>query len=171
VVEALRSAVPKIAFAVEGITRFVHEPGYLPLVRSSDSLIAATEELVAEPVAKILALHPERSPDDLVAEIRELVAGAVEVTHSSTRGLAEISAIGVSKAFALEERACELSIDATAAVASGDMLNELALMAWAGHSVAVANGHADVLAAADEVTTSSDDDGVAVVLERQLAAR
>jgi hydroxymethylpyrimidine pyrophosphatase-like HAD family hydrolase len=37
---------------------------------------------------------------------------------------------------------------------------------WAGHSVAVANAHPDVLAAADEVTASNDDDGVALVLER-----
>ena len=38
----------------------------------------------------------------------------------------------------------------------------------AGHSVAVANAHADVLAIVDEVTLSNADDGVAVVLERLL---
>jgi hydroxymethylpyrimidine pyrophosphatase-like HAD family hydrolase len=42
------------------------------------------------------------------------------------------------------------------------------MLAWAGHAVAVANAHPDVLAAADEVTASNDDDGVARVVERFL---
>ena len=40
------------------------------------------------------------------------------------------------------------------------------MLAWAGRGVAVANAHAEVLAIADEVTASNDDDGVAIVLER-----
>jgi hydroxymethylpyrimidine pyrophosphatase-like HAD family hydrolase len=36
--------------------------------------------------------------------------------------------------------------------------------------VAVANAHPLALAAADEVTASNDDDGVAIVLEKLLAA-
>lgn len=40
------------------------------------------------------------------------------------------------------------------------------MLAWAGLGVAVANAHAAALAAADEITASNDDDGVALVLER-----
>jgi hypothetical protein len=40
------------------------------------------------------------------------------------------------------------------------------MLAWAGRAVAVANAHPDVIDAADEVTASNDEDGVAVVLER-----
>jgi hydroxymethylpyrimidine pyrophosphatase-like HAD family hydrolase len=40
----------------------------------------------------------------------------------------------------------------------------------AGHGVAVANAHADVLAIADEITGSNADDGVAQVLERLFGA-
>jgi hydroxymethylpyrimidine pyrophosphatase-like HAD family hydrolase len=43
------------------------------------------------------------------------------------------------------------------------------MLAWAGHSVAVANAQPDVLDAADEVTASNLDDGVALVLERLAA--
>ena len=170
VVEALRNAVPDVRFAVEGVSHFGHEPGYVPLLSSSEALVTTVEELVADPVAKILALHPELPPDDLVAEIREVVAEAVEVTHSSSRGLAEISASGVSKAFALEEIAADLNINRAVAVAFGDMPNDIPMLAWAGHSVAVANAHPDVLAAANEITLSNDEDGVAVVLERLLGA-
>jgi hydroxymethylpyrimidine pyrophosphatase-like HAD family hydrolase len=56
-------------------------------------------------------------------------------------------------------------------LAFGDMPNDLAMLAWAGRAVAVANAHSDVIAAADEVTSSNDEDGVARVVERVLAGR
>ena len=49
----------------------------------------------------------------------------------------------------------------TEVVAFGDHLTDAAMVAWAGHGVAVANAHPAVLAVADEVCASNDDDGVA----------
>jgi hydroxymethylpyrimidine pyrophosphatase-like HAD family hydrolase len=56
-------------------------------------------------------------------------------------------------------------------IAFGDMPNDLPMLAWAGHGVAVANAHPEVLALADELTASNDDAGVARVLERLFDAR
>ena len=39
------------------------------------------------------------------------------------------------------------------------MPNDVPMLEWAGRGVAVANAHPDVLAAADEVTASNDEDG------------
>lgn len=50
--------------------------------------------------------------------------------------------------------------------AFGDHLNDVPMLARAGHSVAVANAHPEVAAAAAEMTASNEDDGVAIVLER-----
>ena len=75
----------------------------------------------------------------------------------------------MSKAAALAELCAELGIEATEVVAFGDYPNDLPMLEWAGYAVAVANAHPDVLAAADEVTASNADDGVAVVLERLAA--
>ncbi|MBX6357843.1 MAG: HAD hydrolase family protein, partial [Micromonosporaceae bacterium] len=47
---------------------------------------------------------------------------------------------------------------------------DLPLLEWAGRGVAVANAHPAVLAAADEVTGSNDEDGVAAYLERLPSA-
>ena len=52
--------------------------------------------------------------------------------------------------------------------AFGDMPNDLPMLGWAGRGVAVANAHPDVLAAADAVTASNVDDGVAAHLEHLL---
>lgn len=46
------------------------------------------------------------------------------------------------------------------------MPNDRPMLQWAGHSVAVANAHPDILAIADKVTAANDDDGVAQILER-----
>jgi hydroxymethylpyrimidine pyrophosphatase-like HAD family hydrolase len=81
----------------------------------------------------------------------------------------EISAAGVSKAAALAELCAELGVEADEVVAFGDYPNDLPMLEWAGHAVAVANAHPDVLAAADEITASNEEDGVALVLERLAA--
>jgi len=49
------------------------------------------------------------------------------------------------------------------------MPNDLSMLDWAGRGHAVANAHPDVLAAADTVCASNDDDGVAMILEAALA--
>ncbi|GAB3914269.1 hypothetical protein GCM10029964_125300 [Kibdelosporangium lantanae] len=51
-------------------------------------------------------------------------------------------------------------------VAFGDMPNDIEMLKWAGHGVAMANAHEDVLAVADEITAPNVEDGVAQVLER-----
>jgi hypothetical protein len=43
------------------------------------------------------------------------------------------------------------------------------MLRWAGRSVAVANAHADAIAAAQRTTASNDDAGVAKVLEEIFA--
>ena len=53
-------------------------------------------------------------------------------------------------------------------VACGDGENDRELLDWAGFGVAVANAHDDVLARADLVVPSVQDEGVADLLEAYL---
>ena len=64
----------------------------------------------------------------------------------------------------------ERGIDREDVVAFGDMPNDLPMLAWAGTGYAMANAHADVLAAVDLTTASNDDDGVALALEQLFAS-
>jgi hydroxymethylpyrimidine pyrophosphatase-like HAD family hydrolase len=50
-------------------------------------------------------------------------------------------------------------------VAIGDGHNDVALFRRVGFSIAPANAHPDVIAAADAATASNDDDGVAAALD------
>src|SRR5207248_956601 len=107
---------------------------------------------------------------ELLTRAREIVGDMAELTHSNAGdGMLEISAFGVSKASTLA-RLCERQgIGPEEVIAFGDMPNDLAMLRWAGHAVAVANAHPDVLAAADEVTAAHDEAGVSLVLERLFA--
>jgi Cof subfamily protein (haloacid dehalogenase superfamily) len=174
VCDRLRAAVPGIVFAVEvdGGRAMLHEQGYElrwdlgdPAVRVVDSA-----ELTTVSAVKLLARAPEKDPDRLATAIRGAVGDAVEVTHSSTSGLVEMSAAGITKATGLALVAAEHGVSAADAVAFGDMPNDVPMLTWAGRAVAVANAHPEALAAADEVTLSNMDDGVAAWLESHFPA-
>jgi hydroxymethylpyrimidine pyrophosphatase-like HAD family hydrolase len=173
VVSLLQSAVPGGAWAVERAESFGHEPAYAPRWPvPADTVVAAVEALIAEPAVKLMLRHDEFLADALLTRAREVVGHLAELSHSnSADGLLEISAAGVSKASALAHVCSERGIEREDVIAFGDMPNDLAMLEWAGHAVAVANGHPDVLAAADEVTASNDDGGVARVLERLFPHR
>jgi Cof subfamily protein (haloacid dehalogenase superfamily) len=170
VVTALRRAIPDVTFAVERGVAFGHEPGYRPLGFNPPPQVqvAAAEELLETPAVKLLA-RSDMDAEELVALATEVVGELATVTYSGLSGLLEISAAGISKAFALEQVAAEHGVTAPAVVAFGDMPNDIPMLAWAGRSVAVANAHPQVIDVADEVTATNDDDGVAVVIERLLA--
>ena len=174
IVDSLRAAIPGIGFAVETLTDgFGHEPAYHPRWPTDGAQVAAVDELLSGgPLAKLLARHDGLDSDALLAAAREVVgAELAELTHSSRDGLLEISAAGVSKATTLAAFCERQGHGADATVAFGDMPNDVPMLAWAGHSVAVANAHPDVLGLVDEVTASNDDDGVAQVLERWFGQR
>jgi len=76
----------------------------------------------------------------------------------------------VDKGTGLAVVAEAIGVDPADVLVFGDMPNDLPMFAWAGwQRVAVANAHADVLAAADEVTHTNDEDGVARYLDRLLS--
>jgi Cof subfamily protein (haloacid dehalogenase superfamily) len=173
VVVALREAIPGIAFAVERLhAGFAHEPSYVPRWDSSDARTQAPiEELLTDDVVKLLARHESIGSDELLSAARATGASGATFTHSSADGLLEMSAEGVSKASGLAAFAEEAGVAAADVVAFGDMPNDLPMLAWAGYSVAVANAHPEVLEAADVVTGSNDEDGVAQVLDRWFTSR
>ena len=169
IVASLRAEIPELGFAVESIdTGFGHEPSYRPRWSTDEqTVVAELEALLSRPVAKLLARHEGLTADELLARARSVVADELaSLTHSSRDGLLEISAAGVTKASTLRTLCEQHGHGPDDVIAFGDMPNDLPMLAWAGHSVAVGNAHADVLQAVDEVTASNDDDGVAQVLER-----
>ncbi len=170
VVARLRAALPDATWAVERHDVFAREPRYVPhWPVPADTIVAELDALLAVAPLQMMVLHPWLTGDELVARSRELLAGLAELSHSSSAdALLEIGAAGVSKASGLAVLCERHGIDRAEVMAFGDMPNDLAMLQWAGRSVAVANAHPEVVALADEVTASNDEAGVAQVLERLL---
>jgi Cof subfamily protein (haloacid dehalogenase superfamily) len=172
VVARLESIVPGGAWAVESVDSFSHEPGYeVRWPVPDDTVVDHIDSLLADPVVKLLLHCPPSGAPDGPHRARAAVCDLVELTWSEPSAeLLEMSAAGVSKGAGLAALCATRGIDATQVIAFGDMPNDLSMLAWAGHAVAMGNADASVIDAADEVTLSNAQDGVAAVLERLLAA-
>jgi Cof subfamily protein (haloacid dehalogenase superfamily) len=170
VVAELRRRQPGTRFAVEYGLEFRHEPDYQPRwdVAVPGVGSAPLAELIANPVAKLLARHEELAGDRFVAVVEEIVGDRATVTSSSSDALAEISAPGVTKASGLAKVAARHGVGPEDIVVFGDMPNDIAVFEWVraagGRAVAMAQAHPDLLAAATDVTDSNEHDGVAAFL-------
>jgi hydroxymethylpyrimidine pyrophosphatase-like HAD family hydrolase len=165
VCEAISKAIPDAAFAIECLSgirldeRFL-EPSQVP----EGSPVGPLAELWTEPAVKLMVRHEQMTdPETFRAAVVRAVGDAANPTWSGDR-LVEISAAGVTKASTLAMVCQELGVAADEVVAFGDMPNDLPMLTWAGTSYAMANGDPTVLAAAQHVAPSNDEDGVAVVL-------
>jgi Cof subfamily protein (haloacid dehalogenase superfamily) len=174
VVSALRAALPDAVFALETTAGYRREPAFLPHHEAArGALAAAMEELLADDptVVKVLCRVEGVTADPILAHARRVLAGVAEPVHSNSAGsMIEISAPGVSKASTLALIAQERQIDPRDVVAFGDMPNDVPMLRWAGRGYAMADGHAEAIAAADRVAPPCAEDGVAQVIEQLLAA-
>ncbi|MFK4224485.1 Cof-type HAD-IIB family hydrolase [Streptomyces sp. NPDC019890] len=178
VVRALRDAAPGTSFAVELTTGIHYEPDYPPFHRDPVATIATAEKLLHTehpdadaPVIKLLAHHPELTPDGFLTLARTVAGELASFTRSSPTALLEVSGPGVSKASTLALCCAERGISSDEVVAFGDMPNDVEMLTWAGTSYAMGNAHPDVIAAASGRTVANNEDGVAIVIEQILARR
>ncbi len=113
---------------------------------------------VAGPRPKILegldALKPTKSP---------LLSGAFSASEYYETAPAE-----VNKGAGLQEAARRLKIDLTETIAFGDQDNDATMLRHAGIGVAMGNASPMAKEAADDQTTSNEEEGIAAYLERHL---
>lgn len=167
-VEVLERTLPEIAFAVEHGQSVAYDGRFPIFQEDSDPRVDRIGAFLDDDLVKLLLHHPEHEAEVLADLVREAVGQRGQVNHSGGPRIVEIAASGVSKATGLARLCQELQIDGSQVIAFGDMPNDLPMLHFAGRGVAVANAHPAVLAAADEVTASNDEDGVAQRIEALL---
>jgi Cof subfamily protein (haloacid dehalogenase superfamily) len=173
--EIATRAIPGAGLAVERVgasahdaatPQFVSSPGYEHAWLNPDNTEVSFADLLSAPAVKLLIRKAGARSADMVAALAAHIGIEGDITYSTDNGLVEIVPLGISKATGVEELARPLGIAAENVVAFGDMPNDVPMLDWAGLGVAMGNAHPDAVAAADEVTASNTDDGVARVLER-----
>jgi Cof subfamily protein (haloacid dehalogenase superfamily) len=136
-------------------------------------LLPRHEVLPAGAVLKVFLRSATHDQDELLALARSVVDPAeAELTHAGL-GFIEVLPPGITKATGLAVALERLGADLGGVLVFGDMPNDVpmleAVLRAGGRAVAVANAHPSVRAAAPELTSGHDADGVARYLEAVLA--
>jgi Cof subfamily protein (haloacid dehalogenase superfamily) len=117
------------------------------------------------PITKLLIeAEPGRIPD-IRAALHAHLNGAATLVQSMPQ-LLEILPPGASKGDGLRRLLAGEGIDPRHVLALGDAENDIEMLQLAGIGVAMGNAPQDVKDAADYVTASNDEDGVALAVER-----
>ncbi len=136
---------------------------------TGEMILADVEDIVAEPVSRVIIRDPAATADDFVALAARLGLQGTDYVVGWTAWL-DLAAAGVSKASGLDHVAAELGVTADDALAIGDGRNDLEMLAWARRGVAMGQAVPEVHAVADATTASVDDDGAAVEIRRWFPA-
>ncbi len=119
--------------------------------------------LTRRPTTRVTFCDPDTDVEAFADHVGAMGLHGVNYAVGFTAWL-DITALGVSKASALEAVRGLVDAPIERTVAVGDQRNDLEMLAWAGCGVAMGNAPAEVAAVADYVTGHVDEDGLADVL-------
>lgn len=165
-VEAILAAHPQVLVAVEerGVGYRLNDhfpPGEL----NGDMIITPVDELVAEPVSRVIIRDPQADRADFAEMGRRLGLNEISYVVGFSAWL-DLAAPGVSKASGLSFVVGQLGLSAADVLAIGDGSNDVEMLEWAGRGVAMGNAPEAVKDVADAVTSDVTEDGAAVELDQ-----
>ena len=127
---------------------------------TGEMTLQTVEELVAEPVTRVIIRDPHSSEEEFVALAEKVGLHGTNYFIGWTAWL-DLAPEGVSKASALADVARRLGVQQQDVLAIGDGRNDVEMLRWAGRGVAMGQAPLEVQEAADDVTRTVHDDGVA----------
>ena len=132
----------------------------MPLMKLDNFL-----DTITYPEPKCLIVGKPEKLEVLGKELASYYDGKINVYRSEPFFL-EIVPLGIDKAKRLEFLVSHLDIKKDNLMACGDGFNDLSMIKYAGLGVAMSNAQQVVKDAADYVTLSNEEDGVAAAVER-----
>ena len=151
---------------LRSVGRYISSPqmaDYITATRIPVPDVRAKFEAERRSLDKVQGLFATVADRDAAREELKAVAG-IEVTGALDKNI-EVNAQGVDKGKALIWLGKHLGIRKEEIMAFGDSSNDLKMMKGVGIGVAMANAREDVKEAADYITASNDEDGVAHFIE------
>ena len=114
----------------------------------------------------LLSADPEKS-EGYMKELQEILGDRANVLRSEPF-FVEVMACGIDKAATLETVLPSLGFRREDTICCGDAFNDISMVRFAGIGVAMGNAVEEVKQAADYITASNEEDGIAQVVERFL---
>ena len=140
---------------------------YSQISRVTAHLIEDQSMLLNKEPTKLVIIGTEEEIDVFTKELKTEFGSALFITKSFPK-FCEVAHPDCSKSQALAQVAKRLGIPQSETVAIGDSPNDLDMVEWAGLGIAMSNGAPEVKDAADFVTGSIGEDGVAQAIENIL---
>lgn len=164
-VEAILAAHPHVLVAVEerGVGYRLNDhfpPGEL----NGDMILTPVDQLVSQPVSRVIIRDPQAERADFAEMGRELGLNEISYVVGFSAWL-DLAAPGVSKASGLAYVVERLGLTAADVLAIGDGSNDIEMLEWAERGVAMGNAPLAVQEVADAVTLPVTEDGAAVELD------
>ncbi|KJK42606.1 hypothetical protein UK23_36520 [Lentzea aerocolonigenes] len=166
-IKTLSALLPGAVFAVEqtGVgSLFVGE--FLPNDLWGVTTSATFDEIAAVPTARLVMRWLDHTAAELAFAVRELELPGVSWHVDHTEAWLTAVPPDVTKGSALEELRVLLGVPAEDTLAIGDGTNDVEMLRWAAHGIAMGQAPATVQAAADSVTATVLEDGAAQALSR-----
>ncbi len=178
-VETARAVVEVLYRADEDFIVSLEMAGRLYVNRPVEGLLTPHKvcdlrKIVTAPVAKFL-VNALDHPPSRIAPLGEIFPAAkihlpvlpdgCKVQFTDQGSCANILAPTVSKSYALQFVLEQRGLDFGQVMAFGDDISDMDMLVQSAIGVAMANAVTEILAIADRVTASNDEDGVAMVLE------
>ena len=123
------------------------------------------KEYVNFPVAKYLLAGEPQKIEKAEPLFKEVAGDKLNVFRSDPFFL-ELLPPKIDKAYALQKLIQKLGIKREEVIACGDGYNDITMLQFAGLGVAMENATEQTKKAADYITLSNDDDGVAFVIQK-----
>ncbi|MGX7696446.1 HAD family hydrolase [Gordonia polyisoprenivorans] len=170
-----QAQIPGCGIAAERVGRSAHDAATAPFVATAgyqhawlnpDHVEVGDEEIYTEPAVKLLVRAPGMPSSEIAQRLSGAIGDLAQITFSTDNGLVELSLPDIHKASGLRKLLDHNGGDGSTTVAFGDMPNDVEMLTWASHGVAMSHAHPAALAAADEITVGNNEDGVARVLAR-----
>ena len=145
---------------------YAHDTHYVKMIREFRKPYPDLKKYLAgtgRDVQKIMLFARDPAVRDAIAEELPTRFEGLAISTSTFNNL-EINAASAHKGRALERFAAHLGLSLENCMAFGDGLNDLSMVRMAGIGVAMANAMPEVLAAANYVTLSNDEDGISAAI-------
>ncbi|MDR1393434.1 MAG: HAD family hydrolase [Bifidobacteriaceae bacterium] len=164
-IRAIRQGFPQARLAAEDLRRgFMVTAAFPPGELDGLITVVSDDELAAQPVTRLVLRETELDPLAVGVIVEQL--GLADVNYAvGWTGWVDFNPPGISKASALETLRTHLGIAPGQTVAIGDGSNDISMLRWAAHGVAMGGSLPDVIAAADHVTAPIGRRGLARVLD------
>lgn len=135
-------------------------------IKGVDDFLQVALEMNPAPVKLLLSCPPERI-EDVVKVFKDGLKNIIDVFRSADT-FVELVPQGIDKGSSLSILGNHLNIHPDQMIAFGDESNDISMLKYVGMGVAVVNATEPAKAAADLITMSNNEDGVAHVIDMML---